>query len=60
MKRIDQLTSMLAESDRKYLQESMENTGLKDTIHNQKEKIDIIKSLQTTWWWKMFGPKIEF
>lgn len=60
LERVDQLTSMLAESDKKYLQESMENTGLKDTIHNQKEKIDIIKSLQTTWWWKMFGPKIEF
>ena len=51
---------MLAESDRKYLQESMENAGLKDTIYNQKEKIDIIKALQKTLWWKMFGPKIEF
>lgn len=60
LKRVDQLTDMLAESDRKYLQESMENTGLKDTIHNQKEKIDVIKSFQNTWWWKMFGPNIEF
>ena len=60
LKRIDKLNSMLAESDRKYLQESMENAGLKDTIYNQKEKIDIIKALQKTWWWKMFGPKIEF
>ena len=60
LKRIDKLNSMLAESDRKYLQESMENAGLKDTIYNQKEKIDIIKALQKTLWWKMFGPKIEF
>lgn len=60
LKRIDKLNSMLAESDRKYLQESMENAGLKDTIYNQKEKIDIIKSLQTTWWWKLFGPNFEF